>query len=36
MLKLMDTIYVLKDGKLKNVNDYGGMQKYLYELEMQG
>ncbi|MFZ1249064.1 MAG: ABC transporter ATP-binding protein [Candidatus Saccharimonadales bacterium] len=33
LLALMDTIYVLEDGSLKNVEEYGGLETYLALLE---
>jgi ATP-binding cassette, subfamily B, bacterial len=33
LLTLMDTIYVLEDGKLRNVNELGGLDQYLRVLE---
>ncbi|MBP7858005.1 ABC transporter ATP-binding protein [Candidatus Saccharibacteria bacterium] len=33
LLALMDTIYVLEDGQLRNVMEYGGLDTYLQRLE---
>lgn len=33
LLALMDTIYVLENGALRNVNEYGGLDLYLQRLE---
>lgn len=36
LLNLMDTVYVLKDGKLINVNDFGGVEEYMHQMERIG
>jgi ABC-type multidrug transport system fused ATPase/permease subunit len=36
LLSLMDKVYVLKNGKLQDVNDFGGVAKYTYQLQMEG
>lgn len=36
LLNLMDTIYVLTDGKLINVNQFGGVEVYIRQLELNG
>ena len=35
LLGLMDRVYVLADGKLKDVNDLGGLTSYIQRLEME-
>ncbi len=32
LLSMMDTIYVMEDGNLKNVHDYGGLDAYLAKI----
>ena len=36
LLSLMDKIYVLQDGHLIDVEEYGGIEKYTYELQVAG
>lgn len=36
LLSLMDKIYVLQDGQLVNVEGYGGIEKYAYQLQITG
>jgi ABC-type bacteriocin/lantibiotic exporter with double-glycine peptidase domain len=36
LLNLMDTIYVLQDGKLINVNQFGGVDAYVHQMELSG
>ncbi len=36
LLSLMDKIYVLNEGKLIDVNQFGGLEKYLFELNKAG
>ncbi len=36
LLNLMDRIYVLDGGKLTDVNEFGGLEKYTFELNQQG
>lgn len=36
LLSLMDKVYVLKDGQLINVEEYGGVEKYTYQLQIAG
>ena len=36
LLSLMSKVYVLDKGKLRDVNEYGGLEKYLYELNREG
>lgn len=36
LLSLMDTVYVLQDGRLVNVNELGGIEQYTYQLQLKG
>jgi ABC-type multidrug transport system fused ATPase/permease subunit len=36
LLSLMDTVYVLQDGRLIDVNQFGGVEKYAYQLQING
>ena len=36
LFSLMDRIYVLHDGKLVDVQEYGGIEKYAYKLQVEG
>jgi ABC-type multidrug transport system fused ATPase/permease subunit len=36
LLGLMDKIYVLHDGKLVDVQEYGGIEKYAHKLQIEG
>ena len=36
LLSLMDKIFVLKDGHLVDVSHYGGLEQYLYQMQIQG
>lgn len=36
LLSLMDTIYVLSDGSLLNVEEYGGIDEYVRKLQLEG
>ena len=36
LLSLMDRVFVLSNSKLKDVNEFGGLEKYLYELNGNG
>jgi ATP-binding cassette subfamily B protein len=36
LLNLMNTVYVLQEGKLINVNVFGGVEKYVREMELSG
>ena len=36
LLSLMDKIYVLQDGHLVDVEEYGGIEKYTYQLQVNG
>jgi ABC-type bacteriocin/lantibiotic exporter with double-glycine peptidase domain len=36
LLNLMDTIYVLHEGKLVNVNQFGGVDEYVHRMELSG
>jgi len=36
LLSLMDTIYVLDNGHLVNVNEYGGIDQYVHKLQLEG
>ncbi len=36
LLSLMDKIYVLQDGQLTDVNEFGGIEKYAYQLQVNG
>ncbi|MGZ6005625.1 MAG: ABC transporter ATP-binding protein [Candidatus Saccharimonadales bacterium] len=36
LLSLMDKVYVLDKGKLVNVEEYGGVEKYAYQLQING
>ncbi len=36
LLSLMDKIYVLKDGNLINVEEFGGIDRYIYDLQLAG
>jgi ABC-type multidrug transport system fused ATPase/permease subunit len=36
LLSLMDKIYVLQDGHLVDVEEYGGIEKYAYQLQVTG
>lgn len=36
LLDLMDKVYVLDNGTLRDVNDYGGLQQYIYQMQMNG
>lgn len=36
LLSLMDRVYVLKDGRLVDVQEYGGIEKYTYQLQVAG
>ncbi len=36
LLKLMDKIYVLMDGKLIDVNQFGGVDQYMFRMEQAG
>lgn len=36
LLSLMDKVYVLKNGKLVNVEEYGGIEQYEYRLQITG
>lgn len=36
LLSLMDRVYVLQDGHLVDVAEYGGVEKYTYQLQMAG
>jgi ABC-type bacteriocin/lantibiotic exporter with double-glycine peptidase domain len=36
LLSLMDVIYVLKDGHLVDVKQYGGIEQYVYQMQLAG
>ena len=36
LLSLMDTIYVLDNSHLVNVNEYGGIDQYVHKLQIEG
>jgi ABC-type bacteriocin/lantibiotic exporter with double-glycine peptidase domain len=36
LLSLMDKVYVLQDGRLINVEEYGGIEQYAYQLQITG
>jgi ABC-type bacteriocin/lantibiotic exporter with double-glycine peptidase domain len=36
LLGLMDRVYVLQDGRLIDVNEFGGVEKYAYQLQING
>jgi ABC-type bacteriocin/lantibiotic exporter with double-glycine peptidase domain len=36
LLSLMDRIFVLKDGHLVDVSHYGGLEQYLYQMQVNG
>lgn len=36
LLDLMDKVYVLQDGRLVNVEEYGGIQRYVYQMQVTG
>lgn len=36
LLSLMDKVYVLKNGRLVDVNELGGIEKYTYQLQLNG
>jgi ATP-binding cassette subfamily B protein len=36
LLNLMDIVYVLTDGKLVDVNQFGGVDEYMHKMEMNG
>ena len=36
LLSLMDKVYVLQNGKLINVEELGGVEKYAYQLQING
>jgi ABC-type multidrug transport system fused ATPase/permease subunit len=36
LLSLMDRVYVLNNGKLVDVQEYGGIERYAYQLQVEG
>ncbi len=36
LLSLMDTVYVLQDGRLIDVKEFGGIEQYAYQLQVAG